>query len=176
MLTSLAHKALDNRVRILRHGENAIIILCYQRNTMMLKPIVCIMVIKHLEQPLHELMTTWIDQLQILHGSERIGAITSSTTRYFHFCQHPFASFKDRNIHFRHHLLEIDCHEKASRTATNNCRFHIVCFSDAKLRCFRQLFKYYSYFCTHENHRSYRLLQRVHDICRGKPSRCRGYS
>ena len=69
-------------------------------------------------------MSTWIYLLQIAHGIERVGAVTSATTRYLDLGQHLLRFLKNGDVHIGAHFLEVNGQEESSRTSTYYRSFH----------------------------------------------------
>ena len=118
-------EAVDNRMGILSGGEYAVIGLCGQSDTVTLEPLVSVAVVKLPEEVLHKPVTVWIDLREVGDVGKGVGAVATATARDGHLGQQVLTTLQDGNFHLGHHLLQVDCQEKAGSTTSNNCRLHV---------------------------------------------------
>ena len=78
--TGFGKEKVDDSVRILRDGENTLIVLCNQGNAMTLKPSIGVVIVKAFEESFHQTMPSRIDLREVAYRGEGVGAVTPSTT------------------------------------------------------------------------------------------------
>ena len=112
-------------MRVLRHRENAIILLSNKANSVMFKPLVGIAIVEGFEEPLKQSVATRIYLRKVRYPFKRVGAVASAATRYLHFGQHLLRSLKDGNVHLRAHLLKVHRQKESCRSSANYCCLQI---------------------------------------------------
>ena len=117
-------ETVDDGMRVLCFWKHALIVLRHQRYSVLLKPTVGILVAEHVEQPLHQPVSSWIDLREVGHQAKGVGAVATSSPTHLYLRQHALAALEDRYLHLGHHLLQVDGEKKTCGTAAYHSCLH----------------------------------------------------
>ena len=90
-----AREGIDDALRVLRGGEDAMVGLHHEGHALPLKPRPGIIRPEDAEEPLHEPVAARIDLPQVGHAFKRVGEVAPSAPRHRHFGQHAARLFID---------------------------------------------------------------------------------
>ena len=94
-------QTVDNGLRILRGGKDALVGLNGKGYAMVLKPTLGIGRTEGIEEPLDEPMTTRVDVLEVDNVSKGVGAVASAAARNGHLGQNSLLAFQNNNVGLR---------------------------------------------------------------------------
>lgn len=121
---SQREEAVYDDVRVLRSGKHAFVILPHQSHSVSLEPSIGILMVEHIEESLHQPMSTRVHCRKVADMSKGIGTIAAPASRNLNLGQHTPTALENVYLHLRHHFLEVDSQEKPRSAATYDCRLH----------------------------------------------------
>ena len=77
--TGFGCQTVDDGMRVLREGEDALVVLYSQSDTVALEPSEGIVLRETFHQAFHQSVTTWVDGLQVAHLPKSVRAVTASS-------------------------------------------------------------------------------------------------
>lgn len=114
-----AHQAIDDAVRVLRHGKHTLVVLRGERHSLALKPLVGMAMVEPLKKALHQLVATRIGVLGVAYLPKRVGEVAASAASNLHLGQHLMVFLKYGNVGQRLLTLGRYSGEVASRSTTD---------------------------------------------------------
>ena len=122
MAPRLTQEAVYDALRVLRGGEDTVIILRHQGHTMPLEPVIGVGRAELLEEALQQTMASWVHGREVRNTLKGVGAVAATTARDLHLRQHMMAALQNGHVHIRHHLLQVDGQEETGCAAAYDCR------------------------------------------------------
>ena len=116
----LRNEAIDDGLGVLRLRKNALVVLCDQGHTMALEPSHRGVVVKLVEEPLHELMAAGIDLAEVADLGEGVGEVAAAATRHGHLGQDLGVLLVEANAGRRLTALGLDGGKESCRPAAHD--------------------------------------------------------
>ena len=114
------HEAVDNAVRVLRHGKHAFVLLRREPHSLALKPFIGVAVVKPLEQTLHQFVSARIGMFRVAYLSERVGKVAASAARNLHLGKHLLVLLEDGDVSRRAVAFSLDSGKITSRSTADD--------------------------------------------------------